>query len=134
MLRRVLAACLVGAMTFGLLLAADDPAKAPKKKDDATLREEAAIQQERLAEQYKRFEQSLLTLAQRLEHSSKPDDQARAKTLKEAIQEASKVGDPAGALATFQPNGATVTANNAFFQNLGTNGRTCFSCHQPQAG
>jgi len=24
------------------------------------------------------------------------------------------------------------TANEAFFQSLGTNGRTCFSCHQPQ--
>src|ERR1700722_9443654 len=42
--------------------------------------------------------------------------------------------DPTGAVATFQPNGATFTANNAFFQNLGTNGRTCFSCHQPQDG
>jgi hypothetical protein len=42
--------------------------------------------------------------------------------------------DPTGVLATFQPNGATFTANNAFFQNLGTNGRTCFSCHQPQDG
>jgi cytochrome c peroxidase len=42
--------------------------------------------------------------------------------------------DSTGALVTFQPNGATFTANNAFFQNLGTNGRTCFSCHQPQDG
>ncbi len=42
--------------------------------------------------------------------------------------------DPTGALGTFQPNGATFTANNAFFQDLGTNGRTCFSCHQPQDG
>jgi hypothetical protein len=42
--------------------------------------------------------------------------------------------DPAGAVATFQPGGATFPANNAFFQNLGTNGRTCFSCHQPQNG
>ena len=37
-------------------------------------------------------------------------------------------------MATFQPGGATFTFNNAFFQNLGTNGRTCFSCHQPQSG
>jgi cytochrome c peroxidase len=43
-------------------------------------------------------------------------------------------GDPSGAVATFQPGGATFTANNAFFQDLGTNGRTCFSCHQPQNG
>ena len=42
--------------------------------------------------------------------------------------------DPTGAVATFQPNGATFTFNNAFFQNLGTNGRTCFTCHQPQNG
>jgi cytochrome c peroxidase len=42
--------------------------------------------------------------------------------------------DPAGAIATFQPGGATFTANNAFFQDLGTNGSTCFSCHQPQSG
>ena len=42
--------------------------------------------------------------------------------------------DSTGAVGTFQPNGATFTANNAFFQNLGTNGRTCFSCHQPQDG
>ena len=42
--------------------------------------------------------------------------------------------DPTGFLATFQPNGTTQTANNAFFQNLGTNGRTCFTCHEPQDG
>jgi len=42
--------------------------------------------------------------------------------------------DPSGAVATFQPGGATIPANNAFFQNLGANGRTCFTCHQPQTG
>jgi cytochrome c peroxidase len=42
--------------------------------------------------------------------------------------------DASGAIATFQPNGQTFTANNAFFQNLGTNGRTCFTCHQPANG
>ena len=42
--------------------------------------------------------------------------------------------DPSGRVGTFQPNGATITANNPFFQNLGTNGRTCFTCHQPQTG
>src|SRR5262249_12722928 len=39
-----------------------------------------------------------------------------------------------GAIASFQPNGATFTGNNAFFKDLGTNGRTCFTCHQPQNG
>jgi cytochrome c peroxidase len=42
--------------------------------------------------------------------------------------------DPSGQIASFQPGGPTTTALNAFFQNLGTNGRTCFSCHQPQTG
>ncbi len=42
--------------------------------------------------------------------------------------------DRTGRVATFQPNGATFTFNNAFFKNLGTNGRTCFTCHQPQSG
>src|SRR5215470_7646947 len=42
--------------------------------------------------------------------------------------------DPNGQIASFQPNDATITANSAFFQDLGTNQRTCFSCHQPQNG
>jgi cytochrome c peroxidase len=42
--------------------------------------------------------------------------------------------DPSGILATTQPGGSTQTSQNAFFANLGTNNRTCFSCHQPQTG
>lgn len=42
--------------------------------------------------------------------------------------------DPSGQIATYQPSGPTVTADNPFFQNLGTNERTCFTCHQPQTG
>ena len=42
--------------------------------------------------------------------------------------------DPSGIIATIQPAGATLTSRNAFFANLGTNNRTCFSCHQPQDG
>jgi hypothetical protein len=42
--------------------------------------------------------------------------------------------DPSGRIATYQPGGSTITADNAFFQNIGTNGRTCFTCHQPQNG
>ena len=42
--------------------------------------------------------------------------------------------DPNGLIATYQPGGPTRTTNNPFFQNLGTNGRTCFTCHQPQTG
>jgi len=42
--------------------------------------------------------------------------------------------DPSGSIGTVQPGGPTVTATNPFFQDLGTNGRTCFTCHQPQDG
>jgi cytochrome c peroxidase len=42
--------------------------------------------------------------------------------------------DPFGSIATLQPLGPTQTSQNAFFANLGTNGRTCFSCHEPQNG
>jgi cytochrome c peroxidase len=42
--------------------------------------------------------------------------------------------DPGGAIASFQPGGLTNTVFNPFFQNLGTNGRTCFTCHQPGDG
>jgi cytochrome c peroxidase len=40
--------------------------------------------------------------------------------------------DPGGAIASFQPNGSTITSQNAFFQSLGNNDRSCFTCHQPQ--
>jgi cytochrome c peroxidase len=42
--------------------------------------------------------------------------------------------DRSGIIATNQPGGPTLTSSNAFFANLGTNNRTCFSCHQPQDG
>ena len=42
--------------------------------------------------------------------------------------------DSTGKLATFQPGGNTSTSTNPYFQNLGTNGRTCFTCHQEKNG
>jgi hypothetical protein len=42
--------------------------------------------------------------------------------------------DHAGLLASHQVDGPFTTAGNGFFTELGTNGRTCFTCHQPQAG
>jgi len=42
--------------------------------------------------------------------------------------------DPTGLIATYQPAGNTVTSESPFFQDLGTNARTCFTCHQPQTG
>src|ERR1700733_12047356 len=37
--------------------------------------------------------------------------------------------DPTGYVATYNTGGA-INKNNAFFQSLGTNGRTCETCHQ----
>jgi cytochrome c peroxidase len=42
--------------------------------------------------------------------------------------------DPTGVVSTLDVNGPIPTADNPFFQNLGTNDRTCFTCHQPQTG
>ena len=39
--------------------------------------------------------------------------------------------DSSGVIESYQPGGATITGTNAFFQPLGTNGRTCATCHQP---
>src|SRR3954454_21160400 len=42
--------------------------------------------------------------------------------------------DPNGQVGSYQPGGQTVTSQNAFFQSLGTNGRSCATCHQPASG
>ena len=42
--------------------------------------------------------------------------------------------DPAGKVGSYQPMGPTETATNAFFLSLGTNGRSCVTCHQPPSG
>src|SRR5215831_6497284 len=41
--------------------------------------------------------------------------------------------DPTGILRTYDVNGS-VDFDNPFFQSLGTNGRSCGSCHQPADG
>src|SRR5208282_6414223 len=39
-------------------------------------------------------------------------------------------GDPNGAFATINAGGPTDTSTNPFFLSMGTNGRTCVTCHQ----
>jgi cytochrome c peroxidase len=63
-----------------------------------------------------------------------PDSTASIQATPAVIPQLQIDRDPSGMIATFQPNGSTQTARNAFFQNLGSNGRTCFTCHQPQDG
>src|SRR5512141_2969693 len=41
--------------------------------------------------------------------------------------------NPTGAAQTFSTAGH-IDADNPFFQDLGTNGRTCFTCHRPESG
>ncbi len=41
--------------------------------------------------------------------------------------------DPSGTSRSFSANGA-LDLRNPFFQNLGSNGRACISCHQPDQG
>jgi cytochrome c peroxidase len=42
--------------------------------------------------------------------------------------------NPGGLLRTVTVNGNTFDVDNPFFQNLGTNGRSCASCHVPSTG
>jgi cytochrome c peroxidase len=42
--------------------------------------------------------------------------------------------NPYGLGGIYQQGGSVTTSSNAFFQPLGTNGRSCFSCHRPDSG
>ena len=44
-----------------------------------------------------------------------------------------RYANPTGAHQTFSTAGR-IDASNPFFQDLGTNGRTCFTCHRPESG
>jgi len=51
------------------------------------------------------------------------------------IPQYSVIGDPTGAVATYQPGGSTRTSDNGFFStDITNNGRSCFTCHQPETG
>lgn len=51
-----------------------------------------------------------------------------------AIPKLALTHNSTGILASYQPRGLTKTQSHPFFQNLGSNNRTCFTCHQPQSG
>ncbi len=77
---------LLGIMFVGIAVAADPP------KDNNDLRKTTAFDQERLRQQFGAFQQSLLTLAQRLEKSTKPEDREKAAVLRQAIDLAGREG------------------------------------------
>ena len=54
-----------------------------------------------------------------------------------SIPQLSTVPDASGQISTYEPGGAVTTlgsSGNPFFQSLGSNGRTCFTCHQSANG
>jgi hypothetical protein len=67
-------------------------------------------------------------------HRLFPDPTTNNQQAPSVIPQMQMDDDPSGKIATFQPSGAIQTATNAFFQNLGSNGRSCFTCHQPEDG
>src|SRR6476620_12208838 len=42
--------------------------------------------------------------------------------------------DPTGRITTLSVNGTVVDPTNPFFEDLGTNGRRCSTCHRPEDG
>jgi cytochrome c peroxidase len=50
------------------------------------------------------------------------------------IPELQRFRDPDGYSANYQAAGETATEGEPFFMPLGTNGRTCQTCHQPSSG
>jgi hypothetical protein len=41
------------------------------------------------------------------------------------------IDDPTGSVRIYNHDGGVATANHAFFERIGTNGRACVTCHQP---
>jgi hypothetical protein len=80
---------LLGMMFVGIAVAADPP-KSSNENDN--LRKTTAFDQERLRQQFGAFQQSLLSLAQRLEKSAKPEDREKAAVLRQAIDLAGRDG------------------------------------------
>jgi cytochrome c peroxidase len=50
------------------------------------------------------------------------------------IQPNEQFANAHGRVGTYNAAGATITTDNAFFQALGTNGRSCATCHNPPSG
>jgi len=59
-----------------------------------------------------------------------PQPQPEVQSAPAVIPQLDTETDDEGQISTFNEFGQTATAQSAFFDNLGTNGRTCFTCHQ----
>ena len=65
--------------------------------------------------------------------SSHPSTSSSSSSQQQKPGQLAPSSDSSGQVQTFSSSG-TVNFGNDFFQNLGTNGRVCFSCHQPSDG
>jgi cytochrome c peroxidase len=52
----------------------------------------------------------------------------------EKVKSRESYQNPSGLVGLYLPEGTISTGSNAFFQTLGTNGRSCVTCHQPPSG
>src|SRR5438105_4500320 len=93
------------------LRAADTPTPAGDLQKD---KQQAAYAQERLRREFAAFEQSLLTLAQRYEKSSKAEDREKAVALRQAIDLAAREGID----NQFNKLVATLTASGISLQEI----------------
>ncbi len=93
MTRRLLTGLLLTGLAFVLVARADDPAKdSGGKIDSKAASDAAASKQDRLANQFREFENALLRLKQRLAESSRPEDKQKAVILQKAIEKANQEG------------------------------------------
>src|SRR5207248_10409624 len=106
---RFLAVLTATLLAASFTLRADTPK--PAAEDD---RQKAAFEQERLRREFSAFQQSLLTLAQRYEKSSKTEDREKALVLRQAIDLAAKEGID----NQFNKLVATLTASGISLQDI----------------
>jgi hypothetical protein len=112
-MKRVFAVLTIALLTATVSLrAADTPSAVdPNTKKD---QQQAAYEQERLRREFTAFEQSLLTLAQRYEKSSRAEDREKAVVLRQAI----KLAADAGVDNQFNKLVATLTASGISLQDI----------------
>ena len=89
MVRRALMGCLSAALLGALLVSAQSP-KDPGAKAPDTSAENLIRSTDRAAAEYKKFEDSLLRLVQRMRKSARIEEQQKAETLQRAIDIANK--------------------------------------------
>src|SRR5690349_6651134 len=97
MTRRVMASLFMATLALVLVARAENPANTkadPAKKTDdidvKTPKSEAALEQDRLAREFREFKNALLTLKDRLASSDRQEDKDKAIILEKALVKASE--------------------------------------------